>query len=91
MHYSDDELDRGDLEFMRRQEDDAIERHRLAQRAARMQNALRIMYSLDEIASEIGDVGARQWHSDPLGIAVRLDEEAWRRVYALIERRQPKE
>jgi len=59
--------------------------------AHEFQNALRIMMSLDEVSSVLGKEMVRVFHNDPMRAAVRMDEDTWARVYALIEARQPKE
>ena len=58
--------------------------------AHEFQNALRIMHSLDEVASVMLLADARKFHADPVRAAMRMDEDTWARVYALIEARQPR-
>jgi hypothetical protein len=56
--------------------------------AAKFQNALRIMYSLDEVDAVLTPQKAEGFHRDPMRTAIRMDEEAWAKVYAMIEARQ---
>lgn len=56
--------------------------------AARMQNALRIMHSLDEVSSVLPPEKVAAFHKDPLAAAIRMDAPTWERVFALIEERQ---
>lgn len=56
--------------------------------AARFQNALRIMYSLDEVRDALPIGQAVKFHFDPAGEAIRMDADTWAKVYALIEARQ---
>jgi len=58
--------------------------------AHKMQNALRIMMSLDEVRNIIGTDGAAAFHRDPLAAAIRMDETTWAKVFELITARQPK-
>jgi hypothetical protein len=51
-------------------------------------NALRIMHSLDEVGQVLDRDMAAEFHSDPARAAMRMDDETWQRVYALIEARQ---
>lgn len=56
--------------------------------AARMQNALRIMHSLDEVSSVLPPSRVSLFHRDPLRAAILMDAPTWERVFALIEERQ---
>ena len=56
--------------------------------AAKFQNALRIMYSLDEVSTVLTPYIALRFQRDPIGTSIRMDEETWAKVYALIEARQ---
>lgn len=59
--------------------------------AQKFQNALRIMYSLDEVSSVLPTMeDTAIFHADPMRAAIRMDEETWAKVYALIEKRQGK-
>lgn len=62
---------------------------RLALRAKRFQNALRIMHSLDEVKDVLPAYMVPIFHQDPMKAAIRMDEKTWAKVYALIERRMP--
>jgi len=57
--------------------------------AQKFLNALRIMHSLDEVDQVIDRDKVAAFHRDPLRAAMRMDDETWRQVYALIEARQP--
>ena len=57
--------------------------------AHRFQNALRIMYSLDEVATVLRAEQADEFLYNPLRTALLLDQPTWAKVYALIEARQP--
>jgi hypothetical protein len=52
------------------------------------QNALRIMNSLDEVSQVIPAENVRAFHQDPMAATIRMDEETWEKVYALICARQ---
>jgi hypothetical protein len=52
------------------------------------QNALRIMNSLDEVSQVIPAENVRAFHQNPMAAAIRMDEETWAKVYALIIARQ---
>ena len=56
--------------------------------AARFQNALRIMFSLDEIYQVLPPEKVAAFHRDPIGVAIRMDAPTWAKVFALIEARQ---
>ena len=56
--------------------------------AQKFQNALRIMFSLDEISTVLGPEQVASFHADPLGSAIRMDADTWAKVYALIEGHQ---
>ena len=56
--------------------------------AAKFQNALRIMYSLDEIDAVLTTDKVQAFHQSPSHAAIRMDAETWAKVYALIEARQ---
>lgn len=56
--------------------------------AQKFQNGLRIMHSLDEVSSVLPPEIVPLFHNDPMMVAIRLDEETWAKVYALIEARQ---
>ena len=56
--------------------------------AQKFQNALRIMYSLDEVDMVLPRKDVAKFHNDPLAAAIRMDADAWAKVYALIEARQ---
>jgi len=56
--------------------------------AAKFQNALRIMYSLDEIDAVLTPQKTEGFHRDPMRAGIRMDAETWAKVYALIEARQ---
>ena len=56
--------------------------------AAKFQNALRIMYSLDEVDTVLTPQKAEGFHRDPIRASLRMDAETWAKVYALIEARQ---
>ena len=60
--------------------------------AARFQNALRIMHSLDEVDTVLphGNFSVSDFHNYPIATAIRMDAETWAKVYVLIEARQPK-
>jgi len=59
--------------------------------AHKFQNALRIMYSLDEVSSVLSPEDTGAFHANPMAKSVRMDEDTFARVYALIEARQPKD
>lgn len=56
--------------------------------AAKFQNALRIMHSLDEVSTVLPPNKISDFNNYPLQIAIRMDAETWAKVYALIEARQ---
>jgi len=56
--------------------------------AAKFQNALRIMYSLDEVSTVLPTDKVQAFHQAPSHAAIRMDAETWAKVYALIEARQ---
>jgi hypothetical protein len=56
--------------------------------AAKFQNALRIMNSLDEIETVLPPHKRGYFHANPMLASIRMDAETWAKVYALIEARQ---
>jgi hypothetical protein len=56
--------------------------------AHKFQNALRIMYSLDEVSQVIPADNVRAFHQDPMAAALRMDAVTWAMVYGLICARQ---
>ena len=56
--------------------------------AQKFQNALRIMYSLDEVSSVLPRDKFVAFHMDPIGVSMRMDADTWAKVYELIEARQ---
>ena len=46
------------------------------------------MYSLDEVSTVLTPYIALRFQRDPIGTSIRMDEETWAKVYALIEARQ---
>jgi len=56
--------------------------------AAKFQNALRIMNSLDEIETVPPPHKRGYFHANPMLASIRMDAETWAKVYALIEARQ---
>lgn len=60
------------------------------QGAQRFHNALRIMYSLDEVDQVLAGEKVSEFHANPLRAALHMDRATWAKVHALIEARQPK-
>ena len=45
------------------------------------------MHSLDEVSGVLDEEQTRAFHQNPIDVAIRLDETAFHKVFALIERR----